>query len=63
MHNATNSWEGSSFEINYDYIVSIFIMPSEELGITTNIPVDMVSPKDVNQILRSSLVKPSLESL
>lgn len=60
-YDATNSWEGSSFEINYDYIVSIFIMPSEELGITTNIPVDMVSPKDVNQILRSSLVKPSLE--
>ena len=58
---ATNSWEGSSFGIDCDYILSIFIMPSEELGITTNIPVDIVSPKDVNQILRSSLVKPSLE--
>jgi len=61
-YNATNSWEGASFTItNADYIVSIFIMPSEELGITTNIPVDIVSPKDVNQILRSSLVKPSIE--
>jgi len=54
-------WAGSTVSLNADYIDSIFILPSEEHGITKNIPVEIVSRKDVNQILRSSLVKPSIE--
>ena len=54
---------GSSGSLLTDYIVSItdpFITtsPGEET-ISTNIPVEIVNNKNINQILRSSLVKPS----
>ena len=50
-----------SVNIECDYIESIFINPSGDHNISTNTPVDIVEPKDVNQILRSSLVKPSFD--
>jgi hypothetical protein len=52
---------GGSLSVTSDYIDSMFISPDEHHSISTNIPVDIVEPKDVNQILRSSLVKPSLQ--
>jgi len=52
---------GSTFTLTSDYVESMFIHIDEEHSISTNIPVDIVEPKDVNQILRSSLVKPSME--
>ena len=54
-------YKGSTITRSADYIESIFINQDEEHSISTNIPVDIVEPKDVNQILRSSLVKPSIE--
>ena len=59
--NQSVSSNGSAVTFDADYIESIFLLPSEDHGITTNIPVEIVSRKDVNQILRSSLVKPSIE--
>ena len=52
---------GASVSLTSDYVESMFIHMDEEYSISTNIPVDIVEPKDVNQILRSSLVKPSLQ--
>ena len=52
---------GSSISLVADYIESIFTAMDEEHSMSTNIPVDIIEPKDVNQILRSSLVKPSME--
>ena len=52
---------GGTLSVTSDYVESMFISPDEHHSISTNIPVDIVEPKDVNQILRSSLVKPSLQ--
>jgi len=51
----------STVNIECDYIESIFINPGGDHNIAVNTPVDIVEPKDVNQILRSSLVKPSFD--
>ena len=59
--NSANSWEGSTLGMSCDYIKSIYISADEEHYISTNIPVDIVEPQDVSQVLRSSLVKPSFE--
>ena len=59
--NKTASHLGGSFSLASDYIESMFVNSDEEHSISTNVPVDIVEPKDVNQILRSSLVKPSME--
>ena len=40
---------------------SIFILPDESLGINSHIPLEIVSSKNINKILRSSLVKPSID--
>jgi hypothetical protein len=61
VENKTASHLGGSFSLVSDYIESMFINSDEEHSISTNVPVDIVEPKDVNQILRSSLVKPSME--
>lgn len=53
------SYEGGRAQLVCDYIEAIFSMPSDDYSISSNIPVDIVKPSDVNQILRSSLVKPS----
>ena len=42
-------------------IKEIFILPDENLGINSNIPLEIVKPEDINKILRSSLVKPSMD--
>ena len=42
-------------------IKEIFILPDENLGINSNIPLELVKPEDINKILRSSLVKPSID--
>ena len=61
VSNKTASHLGGSFSLTSDYIESMFVNSDEEHSISTNVPVDIVEPKDVNQILRSSLVKPSME--
>ena len=50
---------GSSGSLLTDYIVSISTADSETQTISTNVPVEIVNNKNINQILRSSLVKPS----
>lgn len=59
--NSTYPEFGGSLSVTSDHVESMFISPDEHHSISTNIPVDIVEPKDVNQILRSSLVKPSME--
>ena len=59
--NSPLSYKGAFGTIDTHYIDTIFCLPDKEHNISTNIPVDIVEPKDVNQILRSSLVKPSIE--
>jgi hypothetical protein len=54
-------YEGATTSIDSDYIKSIFINDDEEHSLDTNVPVEIVSQVNVNQILRSSLVKPSIE--
>ena len=53
------SYGGNKAQLICDYIEAIFSIPSRNQSISSNIPVDIVKPSDVNQILRSSLVKPS----
>jgi hypothetical protein len=53
--------DNGSANITCDYIESVFTNPSSTYNMSFNIPVDIVEPSDVNQILRSSLVKPSYE--
>ena len=54
-------YKGRSVTVTADYVESMFIHVDEHHDISNHIPVDIVEPKDVNQILRSSLVKPSIE--
>jgi len=42
-------------------IKEIFILPDESLGINSHIPLELVSSENINKILRSSLVKPSID--
>ena len=53
----------NSFEIPNTvlHIKEVFILPDEELNIYSNIPLEIVKPENVNKVLRSSLVKPSIE--
>ena len=55
----------SESEISVDpstfLIKEIFILPDENLGINSHIPLEIVKPEDINKILRSSLVKPSID--
>ena len=43
-----------------DYKENIMHSQDESFNIATNIPVEIVEAKDVNQVLRSSLVSPSM---
>ena len=52
---------GSIGNLKTDYIEAIYTAVDEEHSIHTNIPVDIVEPKDVAHVLRSNLVKPSFE--
>jgi len=52
---------GVTVAVTSDYVESMFINTDEHHDISTNVPLDIVEPKDINQILRSSLVKPSIE--
>ncbi len=61
LTNSGQPYLGSTKSITTDYIESIFINNDEEHSISTNIPVEIVDNVNVNQILRSSLVKPSIE--
>jgi len=49
-----------SATVNSDYIESIFTLSGNDQSISSNIPVEIVDAKDINQILRSSLVSPSM---
>jgi len=46
---------------DFNYIKLIYALPSDELNINTNIPVEIVSVDNLQQVLRSSLAKPSIE--
>jgi hypothetical protein len=64
LSSSGNQSYGSNFggvSITCDYVESIFSNPSSDFNLSSNIPVDIVEPKDVNQIMRSSLVKPSAQ--
>ena len=61
LTNDTKPYLGTTKSIITDYIESIFINNDEEHSISTNIPVEIVDNVNINQILRSSLVKPSVE--
>ena len=61
MSNSTLSWEGASANKTMDYLVSVTTRADEEHHVSSNIPVDIVTDENINQILRSSLVKPSME--
>ena len=61
LTNDAQPYLGTTKSITTDYIESIFINNDEEHSISTNIPVEIVDNVNINQILRSSLVKPSVE--
>jgi len=61
LTNNAQPYLGAAKTIQTDYIESIFINNDEEHSISTNIPVEIVDNVNINQILRSSLVKPSIE--
>jgi hypothetical protein len=42
-------------------IKEIFILPDESYGINSHVPLEIVKPEDINKVLRSSLVKPSMD--
>jgi len=42
-------------------IKEIFILPDESFSINSHIPLEIVKPEDINKVLRSSLVKPSMD--
>jgi len=50
-----------SVDDNVLLIKELFILPDETLGINSHIPLEIIGPKDINKVLRSSLVKPSVE--
>jgi len=52
---------GAQVGIAADHIVQILTKAGEEHSISTNTPIEIVKPQNVNQILRSSLVKPTME--
>ena len=60
VNNTTNSYEGGVTTVDADYIENIMHSQDESFNIATNIPVEIVEAKDVNQVLRSSLVSPSM---
>lgn len=57
----TPPYLGGQVAVTADYIESMFINVDEHHDISNYTPIDIVEPKDINQILRSSLVKPSME--
>ena len=46
---------------SFDYIKSMNVLASDELDLNTNTPVEIVSNDNLQQVLRSSLAKPSME--
>jgi hypothetical protein len=60
-NSTTVPYMGSTVSVVSDYVESMFIHADEHHDISHHIPVDIVEPKDISQILRSSLVKPSIE--
>tara|TARA_R110002012_G_scaffold165492_10_gene327757 strand:- start:713 stop:1462 length:750 start_codon:yes stop_codon:yes gene_type:complete len=42
-------------------IKEVFILPDEKFGINSHTPLELVKPENINKVLRSSLVKPSMD--
>ena len=61
VSNSARPWLGADQHKSMDYVVSITTRTDESHHISNNIPIDIVTDENVNQILRSSLVKPSME--
>ena len=59
--NDASPYFGSTANRTMDYLVSIVTAYDENHHISSNIPIDIVTDENINQILRSSLVKPSVE--
>ena len=59
----TSGYSEAEISINKEtfFIKEIFILPDENLGINSHIPLEIVSSENINKILRSSLVKPSID--
>jgi|9_EtaG_2_1085328.scaffolds.fasta_scaffold22444_2 hypothetical protein len=58
--NAEASYSGSEVVIRCDYLESLMHSQDESFNIATNIPIEIVEAKDINQVLRSSLASPSM---
>ena len=60
LSNADASYRGAEVNVNADYIESIMHSQDESFNIASNIPIEIVEAKDINQVLRSSLASPSM---
>ena len=60
ISNSELSYRGAEVNVNADYIESIMHSQDESFNITSNIPIEIVEAKDINQVLRSRLVSPSM---
>jgi len=61
-YNSAENFQGAyATGDDFEYIKSISALPSDELDINTNIPIEIVSVENLQQVLRSSLAKPSIE--
>lgn len=56
----SNYSNGAVANILADYVCQIYTASSNSLSMDSNVPVDIVTPKNVGQVLRSNLVKPSM---
>jgi len=55
-----NFFNGAFTTVDADYICQIYASSSKDSSMSANVPVDIVTPKNVGQVLRSNLVKPSM---
>jgi len=60
-NNSIPSYGSDGTSSSFNYIKSIYTLQSDDFGINTNIPVEIVSVENLQQVLRSSLAKPSIE--
>tara|TARA_R110002020_G_scaffold26829_6_gene86774 strand:- start:641 stop:1393 length:753 start_codon:yes stop_codon:yes gene_type:complete len=58
--NSSQSYIGAEFSLECDYLEAIMHSHDESFNVASNIPIEIVEAKDVNQILRSNLVSPSM---
>ena len=59
----SSGYSEAEVELDSDVVLikEVFILPDESFGINSHIPLEIVKPEDINKVLRSSLVKPSMD--